>query len=142
MVSLREATVVPLEGRDAQSADLLTAVASADYVLDVDDDVVSVGSDGVVADLSPFAEVAEETEFIDDVTVRLAEPLQTVQIPASAVITSPVGGLCVVTADGEEIAVEIIDGSPGRVQVDLESDDSIVANPVVLDPVPECDASS
>lgn len=95
-------------------------VGGVEFDLDLDGSVVTAEVLGVGR--------TSETETIDSALIRLRTPELAFQVPAAAIITSADGSQCVVTpSDGTEF-VQIVDGSPGFVVVDMEYRGDIVGN--------------
>lgn len=120
----------------ASGADLSNAGRPLSFGDDLDREVVVGGSvfeidaDGFVAAPEMLESVAEtNAETIDQVVVRLTEPLTRTRVPASAIVIDASGVACVLTPQGQAVPVEVLEGSAGSAFVSGVPEGPIVANP-------------
>ncbi len=73
-----------------------------------------------------------DTEKIEKAEIRLVEPLTSSRIPASAVASDLEGRTCVFDSEMRPVLVEILTGSPGRIDTSSDVPSRVVANPYDL----------
>lgn len=114
------------------------------WVLEVGDVEVLVVDGGIDADgLSVLAGVLDPQEPAAAGRIRRQVPVETLEVPATAVVSNAEGNLCVFTPDGgmfSATAVVLGGGRVSRVEVDsgLSSGDVVLANPTDVFENPTC----
>lgn len=100
----------------------------------------AINRTGEVLDLASLAPlVAGSDELVFGSVTRLVEPLVTISVPISALLTSSDGGFCVINADEEVVGVEVLESRAGFALISAIATERVVANPGPAGVAVSCD---